>query len=235
MARAPAGRTCPCSCWATVQPAGGRRRVPGLVVHWAPGFATLDRSTATGSAPAVPGPADPGPAHGGRRPPGLEWAVGVPGSVGGAVRMNAGGHGSDTAATLVPYRGRPGRRHRRPAARRPTWPPATGNVGPAAEVVVSGPTSSRPGDPEAERRPSPRSCAGAGPTSPAGPTPVRCSPPPGRLGRPAGRGLRTEGAPDRHGGGVAEARRFHPGGSRGSSADDVLAADRARAHPGVAR
>ena len=35
---------------------------------------------------------------------GLEWAVGVPGSVGGAVRMNAGGHGSDTAATLETYR-----------------------------------------------------------------------------------------------------------------------------------
>lgn len=35
---------------------------------------------------------------------GLEWAVGVPGSVGGAVRMNAGGHGSDTAATLISYR-----------------------------------------------------------------------------------------------------------------------------------
>ena len=35
---------------------------------------------------------------------GLEWAVGVPGSVGGAVRMNAGGHGSDTAAVLVRYR-----------------------------------------------------------------------------------------------------------------------------------
>jgi UDP-N-acetylmuramate dehydrogenase len=32
---------------------------------------------------------------------GLEWAVGVPGSVGGAVRMNAGGHGADTASTLV--------------------------------------------------------------------------------------------------------------------------------------
>jgi UDP-N-acetylmuramate dehydrogenase len=31
---------------------------------------------------------------------GLEWAVGVPGSVGGAVRMNAGGHGSDVKATL---------------------------------------------------------------------------------------------------------------------------------------
>jgi UDP-N-acetylmuramate dehydrogenase len=35
---------------------------------------------------------------------GLEWAVGVPGSVGGAVRMNAGGHGSDVAATLVSAR-----------------------------------------------------------------------------------------------------------------------------------
>jgi UDP-N-acetylmuramate dehydrogenase len=32
---------------------------------------------------------------------GFEWAVGVPGSVGGAVRMNAGGHGSDLAASLV--------------------------------------------------------------------------------------------------------------------------------------
>jgi UDP-N-acetylmuramate dehydrogenase len=31
---------------------------------------------------------------------GFEWAVGVPGSVGGAVRMNAGGHGSDVAASL---------------------------------------------------------------------------------------------------------------------------------------
>ena len=32
---------------------------------------------------------------------GLEWAVGVPGSVGGAVRMNAGGHGSDMASCLI--------------------------------------------------------------------------------------------------------------------------------------
>ncbi len=31
---------------------------------------------------------------------GFEWAVGVPGSIGGAVRMNAGGHGSDMAACL---------------------------------------------------------------------------------------------------------------------------------------
>ncbi len=32
---------------------------------------------------------------------GFEWAVGVPGTVGGAVRMNAGGHGSDMAAALT--------------------------------------------------------------------------------------------------------------------------------------
>jgi UDP-N-acetylmuramate dehydrogenase len=32
---------------------------------------------------------------------GFEWAVGVPGSIGGAVAMNAGGHGSDIAACLV--------------------------------------------------------------------------------------------------------------------------------------
>jgi UDP-N-acetylmuramate dehydrogenase len=35
---------------------------------------------------------------------GFEWAVGVPGSVGGALKMNAGGHGSDTAAVLVRQR-----------------------------------------------------------------------------------------------------------------------------------
>jgi UDP-N-acetylmuramate dehydrogenase len=35
---------------------------------------------------------------------GMEWAVGIPGSVGGALRMNAGGHGSDTAGVLDRYR-----------------------------------------------------------------------------------------------------------------------------------
>jgi len=35
---------------------------------------------------------------------GFEWAVGVPGSVGGAVRMNAGGHGSDMAAVVARVR-----------------------------------------------------------------------------------------------------------------------------------
>lgn len=32
---------------------------------------------------------------------GFEWAVGVPGTIGGGVRMNAGGHGSDMAASLT--------------------------------------------------------------------------------------------------------------------------------------
>ncbi|HEY8092846.1 MAG TPA: UDP-N-acetylmuramate dehydrogenase [Acidimicrobiales bacterium] len=35
---------------------------------------------------------------------GLEWAVGVPGSVGGGIRMNAGGHGADVASTLLGVR-----------------------------------------------------------------------------------------------------------------------------------
>ena len=35
---------------------------------------------------------------------GFEWAVGVPGSIGGAIRMNAGGHGSDMAQSLVSAR-----------------------------------------------------------------------------------------------------------------------------------
>lgn len=35
---------------------------------------------------------------------GFEWAVGVPGSVGGAVRMNAGGHGSDMSRCVARVR-----------------------------------------------------------------------------------------------------------------------------------
>jgi UDP-N-acetylmuramate dehydrogenase len=87
----------------------------GLVVHLGAGFAGLelpDRAGASGRARgralvraggalALPvlarRVADAGWS-------GLSWAVGVPGSVGGAVRMNAGGHGSDMAACLASYR-----------------------------------------------------------------------------------------------------------------------------------
>ena len=36
---------------------------------------------------------------------GFEWAVGVPGSMGGAVRMNAGGHGSDMSKSVLRVEG----------------------------------------------------------------------------------------------------------------------------------
>ena len=85
------------------------RGFAGLAVQLGPGLAGIE----------LPAPDDPSPvvrAGGAAGLPvlarrtveaglaGLEWAVGVPGSVGGAVRMNAGGHGADTAASLVRYR-----------------------------------------------------------------------------------------------------------------------------------
>jgi len=76
----------------------------GLVVHLGPGLGELSidgTEVRAGGALALPALARRTAAAG---LTGLEWAVGVPGSVGGAVRMNAGGHGSDTASTLVAYR-----------------------------------------------------------------------------------------------------------------------------------
>ena len=77
---------------------------PGLALVLGEGFAAVDVAGTTvraGGAAALPVAA--------RRTvraglTGFEWAVGVPGSIGGAVRMNAGGHGSDMAATLVDAR-----------------------------------------------------------------------------------------------------------------------------------
>lgn len=83
----------------------------GVVVHLGRGFAsvTLPRFHPDAPGPwvvrvgaAVPLPslarqaADAGWS-------GLSWAVGVPGSVGGAIRMNAGGHGADMASCLHSY------------------------------------------------------------------------------------------------------------------------------------
>lgn len=73
---------------------------PGIAVVLGPSFAevaiegTTVRAGAAASLPVVARRS----ARAGLT--GFEWAVGVPGSVGGAVRMNAGGHGSDMAATL---------------------------------------------------------------------------------------------------------------------------------------
>jgi UDP-N-acetylmuramate dehydrogenase len=73
---------------------------PGLAITLGEAFASIDvdgTSVRAGAAAALPvlarRTAQAGLA-------GLEWAVGVPGSVGGAVRMNAGGHGADTGDRL---------------------------------------------------------------------------------------------------------------------------------------
>jgi UDP-N-acetylmuramate dehydrogenase len=84
----------------------------GIVVHLGAGFASLELP-ASAASPGEPVAVRAGAALAlpvlARRVAdagwtGLAWAVGVPGSVGGAVRMNAGGHGSDMASCLVRYR-----------------------------------------------------------------------------------------------------------------------------------
>ena len=76
----------------------------GLAVALGPAYATVDLDgevVRAGGATDLPVLARRTAGAGLR---GLEWAVGVPGSVGGGVRMNAGGHGSDIAARLVRVR-----------------------------------------------------------------------------------------------------------------------------------
>ena len=75
---------------------------PGLVLHLGARFSRLEidgTEVRAGAALALPTLARRTAAAGLR---GLEWAVGVPGSVGGAVRMNAGGHGSAEHAAQEP-------------------------------------------------------------------------------------------------------------------------------------
>jgi UDP-N-acetylmuramate dehydrogenase len=76
--------------------------IPGLVLRLGEAFAAIDVRP---DGMVVAGGATPLPvlarttATAGRS--GLEFYVGIPGSVGGAVRMNAGGHGSETSSVLV--------------------------------------------------------------------------------------------------------------------------------------
>lgn len=73
--------------WATLRIEGDQEPVEGAAgVVWA------------GAAVALPVLARQMAAVGWR---GMEWSVGVPGSVGGAVRMNAGGHGSELKSHLL--------------------------------------------------------------------------------------------------------------------------------------
>jgi UDP-N-acetylmuramate dehydrogenase len=76
----------------------------GVVVTLGPtfDFVQVDATTITaGGATALPILARQAAAAG---RPTLAWAVGIPGSVGGAVSMNAGGHGADTASALLECR-----------------------------------------------------------------------------------------------------------------------------------
>ncbi len=73
----------------------------GLCVHLGEGFSAIELDgldVIAGGATAYPVLARRTAAAG---LTGMEWAVGIPGSVGGAVRMNAGGHGSETRQRLV--------------------------------------------------------------------------------------------------------------------------------------
>ena len=73
----------------------------GVAVVLGEEFAGIELGTdalVAGAAAALPVVARRSAAAGWR---GFEWAVGVPGTVGGAVAMNAGGHGSDMAASLL--------------------------------------------------------------------------------------------------------------------------------------
>ena len=73
---------------------------PGLVVTLGPSFGSVDVAATTARAGAAAGLPVLARRTAAAGLTGLEWAVGVPGSVGGGVRMNAGGHGSDMAACL---------------------------------------------------------------------------------------------------------------------------------------
>ena len=97
------------------------RGFDGVAVVLGEAFARIDivpGGLVAGGAAALPVVARRSAAAGLR---GFEWAVGVPGSMGGAVAMNAGGHGSDLAAALVAVElvdlRHPGSRRWVPAAR----------------------------------------------------------------------------------------------------------------------
>ncbi len=78
------------------------RGFDGLVVHMAGDYAAINVVDETiviaGAAAKLPVVARTTVGYG---LTGFEWAVGVPGSIGGAVRMNAGGHGADMKDTLL--------------------------------------------------------------------------------------------------------------------------------------
>ena len=220
---------------------------PGSPCAWRPGV-RADRLAIVRGPPTGPCRPRRGRRSGSRCSPaarsrpgltGLEWAVGVPGSVGGAVRMNAGGHGSDVAAASLPL---PMVRPRQPApagedassgSRSATAPRRSGPT----EVVVLGRVRRR----DAAIVDAGRARAGRDRAVAAGAPARRAQ---RRLGvhqpagRPAGaahRGGRRRRAAAWAPPGLGQARQLHPGRRRTARADDVRAPHRRRAERGRRR
>ena len=185
-----------------------------------------------GSAPAIrtarcgPGRRSPpraGPPHARRPDCGASSGPSAcPGSVGGAIRMNAGGHGSDTAASWSPLRWvdlAPAAVDESPARRLgPRLPAHRARPPPTwwwAEFGLA------PGDPAEAGRPTRRDRAlAAGPPARREQRRLGLHQPRRGLGRPPDRGVRAEGLPV----GSAEVSAKHANfiqADPGGSADDV--------------
>ena len=156
------------------------RGFDGLVVHMAGDYAAINVVDETiviaGAAAKLPVVARTTVGYG---LTGFEWAVGVPGSIGGAVRMNAGGHGADMKdalldADVVDLVAGSGASS---PPRNSSCPIATRHFAPMNSSSVAGCRSARVMNARARPR-WPRSSSGAATTSPAVRTQVRCSPTP---------------------------------------------------------
>ena len=79
------------------------RGFPGLVIRLGAAFESIDIDADSATVVAGGGALLPVVARktAAEALSGFEWAVGVPGSIGGAVRMNAGGHGAEMAESLA--------------------------------------------------------------------------------------------------------------------------------------
>ena len=199
------------------QPAGRRRRLsPGW---WSPSgpasrcLSMAGRTVRAGGALSLPVLARRTVAAGLH---GLEWAVGVPGLGRRRGPMNAGGHGSDTAATLVSYRwvdltsgevGRVGRRAAR--VRLPALRAGRHRCGGGRHHRARARRSRRGQGGHRRDR-----ALAAGQPARGQQRRIGVHQPAGRLGRPAHRVLRVEGLPDGHGRGLDQARQLHPGRPR---------------------